>query len=298
MIHIVDLHFLDIEQTIAAYIVETSAGPVIVETGPFSVYPNLDRGISNLGFRASDVEHVLLTHIHFDHAGAAWALAEAGATVYVHPAGYKHLLDPSRLYGSAKRIYGDQMEVLWGAMEPIPADQLVAVEDKTELVIGDTTFIAHHTPGHASHHIAWQLEDVCFTGDVAGVCINNGPVVPPCPPPDIDIETWVDSILRLRKLNFSALYLGHYGPIYEINPHLDELIEILMDWARWIKKPYDAGRPIGEVVSEFQAYAANQLKAKGADAYTISQYEAANPAWMSVAGLYRYWKKREERDKE
>ena len=294
MIDIIDLHFLDFEETIAAYVVETSEGPVLIETGPFSTYPNLDRGLSYLGYRASDIEHVLLTHIHFDHAGAAWALAEAGATIYVHPAGHKHLLDPSRLYDSARRIYGDQMEVLWGEMQPIPEDQLLAVPDLAEITIGDTTFIAHHTPGHAVHHIAWQFEDVCFTGDVAGVSIAGGPVSPPCPPPDIDIEAWLASIARLRKLGLATLYLTHYGPIYNVDAHLDELEAMLSDWAAWMQKPWEAGRSAGEIVPAFQAYAAQQLRDKGLDEYAINQYEAANPAWMSVAGLMRYWKKRME----
>lgn len=296
MIHTIDLHFLDFEETIAAYVVETSDGPVVIETGPFSTYPNLDRGLSYLGYRASDVAHVLLTHIHFDHAGAAWALAEAGATIYVHPAGHKHLLDPSRLYNSAKRIYGDQMEVLWGEMQPIPADQLIAVEDLHELTIGDTTFVAHHTPGHAIHHIAWQVAEACFTGDVAGVSIANGPVSPPCPPPDIDIEAWLASITRLRKLGCNTLYLGHYGAITHVEAHLDELEIMINDWAEWMRKPWEAGRGVGELVPEFKAYAAQQLREKGLSEYAINQYEAANPAWMSVAGLMRYWKKKAEQD--
>ena len=116
MVHIIDLHF-QMDHTIASFVVETAEGPVVIETGPHSVYPQLVSGLQKLGYQPADVKHVLLTHIHFDHAGAAWAFAEQGATVYVHPRGWKHLQDPTRLYNSAKRIYQDQMETLWGDMQ-------------------------------------------------------------------------------------------------------------------------------------------------------------------------------------
>ena len=132
MIHVLDLHF-KVESAIASFLVETSEGPILIETGPHSTFEFLKKGLEKHGYQPSDVKHVFLTHIHFDHAGAAWAFAETGAKVYVHPFGYKHLLDPSKLYNSAKRIYGDEMETLWGDMKSIPEDQLFAVEDKTEI---------------------------------------------------------------------------------------------------------------------------------------------------------------------
>ncbi|MFK7925238.1 MAG: MBL fold metallo-hydrolase [Bacteroidia bacterium] len=292
MIHTLDLEF-QVPQAIAAFVIETTEGPVLVETGPHSVLPRLSAELKNLGYELGDIKHVFLTHIHFDHAGAAWALAQAGAKIYVHPRGYKHLLDPSRLYGSAKRIYGDMMETLWGLMEPIPADQLEAVEDEREIQVGEHTFKALHTPGHASHHIAWQLGEIIFAGDVAGCKIDGGPVVPPCPPPDINIEQWVDSINILRAQQPKQLYLTHFGPIDTVTTHLDELEAMLHDWANWIKPHYEAGKKPEEVVSEFQAYANQQLMAAGLDEQGAARYEAANPSYMSVAGLMRYWHKKE-----
>jgi glyoxylase-like metal-dependent hydrolase (beta-lactamase superfamily II) len=291
MIHVIDLHF-QTAQTIAAFVVETSAGPVLVETGPHSVFESLRAGLATIGYQPSDIQHVLLSHIHFDHAGAAWALAELGATIYVHPAGYQHLQDPTKLYQSAKRIYGDAMESLWGDMRVIEAEHLVAVDHRQVITVGDHRFQAWHTPGHASHHIAWQTSEAIFTGDVAGVRIGNGPAMPPCPPPDIFLEAWFDSIDTLRQLAPARLYLTHFGPVEEVSAHLDQLQHGLRTWADWMKPAFEAGRSPEEVTPEFQAYVAEELRLAGLDAAGVAQYEAANPAWMSVAGLLRYWKKR------
>lgn len=293
MIQVFDLHFKT-DQTIAAFLVETSAGPILVETGPHSVFEHLREALAEHGYQPEDIQHVFLSHIHFDHAGAAWAFAEQGATVYVHPAGYRHLQDPTKLYQSAKRIYGDEMESLWGDMRIIPEDRLVSVADEQVIQVGEQSLQAWHTPGHASHHIAWQLGEAIFTGDVAGVRIGDGPVVPPCPPPDVFLEAWFDSIQTLRKLAPQALYLTHFGRVEDVGQHLDQLEAILRSWADWMKGPFEAGRDPQEVTPEFQAYVAEQLRDAGLDEAGVAQYEAANPSWMSVAGLMRYWKKRED----
>lgn len=293
MVHILDLNFFT-DSAIAAFVIETSAGPVLVETGPHSVFPQLEAGLQKLGYKAEDIRHVFLTHIHFDHAGAAWAMAEKGATIYVHPFGWKHMLNPEKLYNSAKRIYQDQMETLWGEMHPIPEEKLIAVEHQQEIRVGDTTFIAHHTPGHANHHIAWQTGDIVFTGDVAGCKISGGPVVPPCPPPDIDIEKWNESLDLLESLKPSELYLTHFGPVSEIQEHIAELRVNLNNWAEWIRIRWEQGKTAQEITPDFQKYAAKQLEDAGLDEAAILKYEAANPAWMSVAGLIRYWSKKNE----
>jgi len=293
MIHTLDLQFLDIPQAIASFLVETSEGPVLVETGPYSTYSNLQQAVNKVSFDLADIQHVLLTHIHFDHAGAAWALAQQGATVYVHPFGVRHLANPQKLWESAKRIYQDEMERLWGEMQPIAEDQLQAVANRTKLTFGDTTILAHHTPGHAVHHIAYQLDDVVFTGDVGGVQINGGLVEPPCPPPDVHVEDWRQSIELLRDLSPKAMYLTHFGRVDNVDGHLNQLEAQLLDWANWIKEKMRTGQSAEQLTPQFQQYVAGQLRDYGADDSTIQQYEVANPSWMSVAGLMRYWKKKE-----
>ncbi len=289
-IHSIDLNFQNAKQAIAAFLLESADGLVLIETGPESTFQYLEEGIQKLGFEISNVKHVLLTHIHFDHAGAAWRLAALGAKIYVHPIGAPHLESPEKLYNSAAKIYGDTMQVLWGEMKPISRDKLIAVDHLEKLMLGNLEFQALHTPGHAVHHIAWKFGDIIFTGDVAGVKIADGPVVPPCPPPDINIEAWLQSIDLLQSQNPSMLYLTHYGKIQEIDSHFSGLKAILANWAAWIKPYFDQEADQKEVIPEFMKHTQKQLLEAGCDSNLIQVYEYANPSWMSVAGLYRYWK--------
>ena len=206
MIKTIDLLFQGMVETIAAYVLETEEGPVLFETGPHSTLPILESGLKDLGYTTKDVRHVFLTHVHLDHAGRAWYFAEQGAKVYVHPKGVKHLHSPERLMASAARIYKDMMDQLWGEMKAIPLDHLLSTEDLALIKIGEHEIIGHHTPGHAVHHIAWQIGKDLICGDVGGIKIKDGPVVPPCPPPDINVEDWQESISRLRSLNPERLH--------------------------------------------------------------------------------------------
>lgn len=292
MIHTIDLHFQELTGNIAAFLVETSAGPALVETGPHSTLPSLIAGIQKAGYQAEDIQHVFLSHIHLDHAGAAWWFAQQGAQIHVHPRGSKHLASPERLMDSARRIYQDEMDTLWGQMNPIPADQITEVAHEAAFTIGDQIFKAWHTPGHAVHHIAWQLGENLFTGDVAGVAIAGGIVVPPCPPPDINIEDWHASTQLLRSLTVQRFYLTHFGPVEDLGPHLDQLDERLDRWANWMKPHFEAGNAVAEITPAFQQMVEQELIEGGIDAKGLAQYEAANPSWMSVAGLLRYWKKK------
>jgi glyoxylase-like metal-dependent hydrolase (beta-lactamase superfamily II) len=156
-IHTIDLHFMGVEKSIAAFAVEGPEGIVLIECGPYSTISHLEDGLKNVGIALADIKHLFLSHIHFDHAGAAWALAASGTMVYVHPVGLPHLAAPDKLYNSARQIYGDQMDVLWGKMEAIPAEQLYAPADGEVIAAGGLRFKAIYTPGHATHHIAWEV---------------------------------------------------------------------------------------------------------------------------------------------
>lgn len=290
--HIIDLNFLGEQDTIASFLIPTSVGVVLIESGPHSTFQALTARIEALGYTVSDIKHVLLSHIHFDHAGAAWCFAEKGATIYVHPAGAKHLASPEKLYNSAKMIYGDDMERLWGLMQPISETQLYAPSHGEAITIGDTTFHAWHTPGHAVHHIAWQMEDTLFTGDVAGVKIDSGKVVPPCPPPDINIEDWQASIALMKSLPIKNLVLTHFGRITNVTQHLIDLEAELLAWANWMKPYYEKQMPQSDIIPLFQQFVAERLTAAGIADKDLPKYEKANPAFMSVAGLMRYWHKK------
>ena len=227
-IHTIDLNFQHENEAIATYLIETEQGPILVDPGPYSTFENLKAGIEALGWRVIDIENILITHIHFDHAGAAWKFTEHGATVFVNPIGLPHLKNPEKLWESAKMIYGDNMDSLWGEMKPIDEEFLVGLSDGQSVEFGDAVFETIYTPGHAVHHNAYVLDDVIFTGDVAGVKIENGPVVPPCPPPDINIELWKESIAKLRKLNAKGIYPTHYGYHENVDEHFNQL-EIVLD---------------------------------------------------------------------
>lgn len=292
-IKIIDLKFFDQSDVIAAFLVETSEGPVLIESGPYSTFPSLKKGLAKHGYEPEDIKHVFLTHIHLDHAGAAWWFAQHGAKIYVHSRGYKHMHDPSRLMESATRIYGSMMDTLWGQMKAIPAELLISVEHEESITIGDCTFQSWHTPGHAVHHIAWQLGENLFSGDVGGVKINGGPVVPPCPPPDIQVEDWKSSIAIIKGLDIKNMYLTHYGLVENVNEHLEELESRLVKWAEWMLPHFKNDTPQKDITPLFQEMTKAELIENGVtEDIHLGQYEAANPSSMSVAGLMRYWKLR------
>ena len=291
MINIIDLNFLGHRETIAAFLIESTEGPVLIETGPHSTLDTLKKGIESAGYAFEDVKHVFLSHIHLDHAGCAWAFSQHGARIYLHPFGERHMANPEKLLASAKMIYQDDMDRLWGTLKPIPQTQLRVVEDNEVVKIGRTRLRALFTPGHAVHHIAWQMGEVLFSGDVAGVKIGDGIVVPPCPPPDIHVPDWKRSLKLIRDKRFDALYLTHFGKVEDVKGHLRELQGRLDNWANWIQPYWEQGVDQKEVLPQFQEYVEKQLVAGGVTGVDLDRYESANPSWMSVAGLYRYWRK-------
>ena len=291
MIHVLDLNFIDTPEAIAAFVITTEDGPVLVETGPYSTLPRLRKALAELDIAAEDIRHVLLTHIHFDHAGAAWWFARQGAKIYLHPRGKRHLQAPERLWESAKRIYQDDMERLWGRIEGIAEEQLYTPEDGEVLQIGGVAIEAIYSPGHAVHHIAWRVGEYIFTGDVGGVKVSGGPVVPPCPPPDIHLEDWLESIGRLREKQPRRLYLTHFGPVENTDRHLAELERRLRTYVDWMEPYAKADQHPTEILPAFVAFVKKDLEAAGLNEAELQAYEVANPPWMSVAGLLRYWKK-------
>lgn len=294
-IHILDLHFLEERHAIGAFLINSSKGLVLIETGPETTFDYLCKGIEEVGYHWKDLKHVFLTHIHFDHAGAAWKFAAEGAKIYVHPIGLPHLENPERLWKSAAQIYGGDMDRLWGNMQPIDRAQLVSAEDGARFDFGNFEVKVIYTPGHASHHNAYQIGDVVFTGDVAGVKIGDGPVVPPCPPPDIDIELWKQSIDKLRSVNPRVLYLTHFATQEDPFQLFNDLELMLDNWSRYIKTFYDKQVPNEQIIPEFKEYTYSQLREQGVTEEEIQIYEYANPSWMSVSGLMRYWKLKEQK---
>ncbi|MGA2010793.1 MAG: MBL fold metallo-hydrolase [Solirubrobacteraceae bacterium] len=274
MSRVIDLMHLGRARVIACW----QVGDVLVDPGPSSCLPVL---LDALG--AERPAAVLLTHIHLDHAGATGSLVARwpDLRVYVHERGARHLVDPSRLYDSASRLYGDDMERLWGEMLPVPADHLEVLSGG-ERIHGDRFEVAY-TPGHASHHVSYLHEGTAYVGDVGGVRIRPTTMtIPPTPPPDIDIEAWHESIARIRAWHPTRLAMTHFGEGGDPEQQLDELGARLDEWSALAR---DGGR------DRFIATVRERILSDGDPDLAVT-YQQAAPVEQLYAGYERYWSKR------
>ena len=274
----IDVRHLGRERVICCWRV----GDVLVDPGPESSLETLVEALGGEAPRA-----LLLTHIHLDHAGAAGAIVRRWpeVEVYVHERGAPHLLDPSKLLASAERLYGDEMERLWGEVVAVPGERLRALSGG-ETVEG---FRVAYTPGHASHHVCYLHEETgrAFVGDVAGVHIGDGDLVlPPTPPPDIDLEAWNDSLSRIAEWHPESLGITHFGVVDEPFERLAVMRDRLAAW--------------GTLARELDAQAFEEhIRAEIDDAVdpeTAAAYLQAVPPEQQWHGLARYWLKRKERN--
>jgi glyoxylase-like metal-dependent hydrolase (beta-lactamase superfamily II) len=271
-----DLRHLGRERVIAAYLVHTEDGLALNDCGPTTCVPELKARLAERGLELSDVRHLLLSHIHLDHAGAAGVLVREHPELQVHVSeiGAPHLIDPSRLEASARRLYGDEFDTLWGELVPVPEGNVVVVDTR---VIGLECF---PSPGHASHHVCYLDGDgTLYAGDAAGVRIlPSSFVLPPTPPPEVDLEAWAITLDEIERRSPERLALIHFGVAEDPQRHLGELRERLERWSERVRD--------GASEEQFDELAAADL---GADRET---YQQAMPFWQSYAGLKRYWEKR------
>ena len=305
-IHVLDTRQLGHTGIVAATALETNDGIALFDTGPESTFGNVISELRNAGFDIDDVRHVFLSHIHFDHAGAAWRLAELGATIYVHPRGAPHLIDPAKLVESAKRIFGADMDRLWGKIAAVPKERVKILEDNDVVRVAPFEIRAIATPGHASHHHVYHWDDNVFGGDVAGVRIGNGPPIPPFVPPELHIESWRESIAKIRKLNATNLYLPHFGKVNgSIPEHLDLLDERVARWSEWFREKIRTGTTEEQLRPEFAALEHSEIETLSSTLNSqlstsslvtghsplVTSYEAADPSHMAPPAAIRYWKK-------
>lgn len=290
---LLDLHFQSTPGVVGAYLITGSDGHTLLETGPGSTLPSLERAVHASGARFEEITQLVVTHIHLDHAGAAGTLLRRlpDARLFVHPLGAKHMIDPAKLLASATRIYGGRMDRLWGAFEACPPDRVVTLEDGDEIACGARTLTALHTPGHAVHHIAFHDADAgsIFTGDVGGVRIPGTlQVRPPTPPPDIDVEYWHASIDRLRALEPRTLDLTHFGRFHDPGRHFDDLLYRLDDWTTWVDDRLRDGFSRSEMATALRLRSDAEIAEDGDVTATAAAFELATPADMTVDGLVRY----------
>jgi glyoxylase-like metal-dependent hydrolase (beta-lactamase superfamily II) len=272
-----DLRHLGHERVIGCYLLETEDGLALQDCGPANCVPELKARLAERGLDLRDLRHLLLSHIHLDHAGATGVLVREHPDLQVHVSevGAPHLIDPERLERSARRLYGDDFDRLWGELAPVPAENVHIVGER---VLGLECF---PSPGHASHHVCFLDGDgTLYAGDAAGVRIRpSALVLPPTPPPELDLEAWEYTIDAIAVREPRRLALIHFGAADDVRPHLEQLRLRLREWAERVRE--------GATEEEFEASAAADLGPERAP------YEQAMPFWQSYAGLKRYWEKRE-----
>ena len=272
----IDLFHAGNARSVGVYLLDTSQGLALHDCGPTSCIEALKRGLAARGHELGDVKHLLLSHIHLDHAGAAGTLVREHPELQVHVSeiGAPHLVDPSRLERSARRLYGETFDELWGELAPVPEANVHVAADR---VLGLECFPA---PGHASHHVCYFDGETLYAGDAAGVRIQpHRSVLPPTPPPETDVEGWYRTLEQVERRAPERLALIHFGVADDVSRHLAELRRRLDIWTRRVEE--------GTSEEEFVADARADLPPEEAD-----DYDRAMPFWQSYAGLKRYWETR------
>jgi glyoxylase-like metal-dependent hydrolase (beta-lactamase superfamily II) len=269
---VIDLLHQGLDRVIGAWAIDG----VVVDPGPEPCVETLLDGLGGEAPRA-----LLLTHIHLDHAGASGALVRRfpSLPVYVHETGAPHLADPSKLLASAERLYGDEMEPLWGEVVPVPEGNLRPLRGGEEV----EGFRVAHAPGHAVHHVAFLDERTgdAYVGDVAGVRIPDADLVlAPTPPPEIDLDAWQRSLDLVADWSPRSLRLTHFGEVEAVAEHLAAIRESLERWAE-VAKSGDRDRFLSEVE-----------EATAAAGEAAARYRLAVPPEHMWLGLERYWRKR------
>jgi glyoxylase-like metal-dependent hydrolase (beta-lactamase superfamily II) len=292
---LIDLQFQGEQHVVAAYLVRGFQRSILIESGPGSTIDALVAGIRKTGIDVGDLTDVYVTHIHLDHAGAAGLLAAMNPNlkVHTHPFGAAHVVDPSKLIASATRIYGDQMDRLWGAWAPIDESRVIPIEDGETIDLGGRILTAHFTPGHARHHVAYLDNESgdLYTGDVAGVHIPGaGFVLPPTPPPEFDPGSWAESIALMRSLNPLRLLPTHFGPVANPGERLSELETELARFVEIGEESFAAGEEQAQLTARLQAETAAHVDPGNAE--LVARLELASPSYMAAMGLSRYLTKR------
>jgi glyoxylase-like metal-dependent hydrolase (beta-lactamase superfamily II) len=294
----VDLNFLGRPSIIATAILQAATGVALVDPGPSTTIPTLKAALERKGIAFRDVRQLLLTHIHLDHAGATGSLVRENPQleVFVHERGAPHLIDPAKLLASASRLYGGDMERLWGDVRPVPAERIRVLQGGETITAGGRELRVAYTPGHASHHVSYfdPSSRVAFVGDTAGIRRGAGTyVMPPTPPPDIDLDAWRESERRILAWDPDTLFLTHFGPVHGARTHFQQLMSRLNEWSAVVQRLIRADMPEEERQQHFVDEALLDLRRSVGDQES-EQYNRSGRLDYSWQGLARYWRKRGE----
>ena len=293
----VDLQFRGSPRVIASPVLTGPDGVTLIDPGPTSCLPALEAGLRDRGLSLRDVRTILLTHIHLDHAGASGTILERvpAVRVYVHDVGAPHMADPAKLLASATRLWGDQMDALWGPFLPVPKSQVTALTGEERLDVAGRTLQVAYTPGHAKHHVSFLDEQsgMAYVGDTAGIRVAGDYTFAPTPAPDIDIDAWHRSLDRIEAWQPVSLFLAHFGPITPARAHLARYRPALTAQAELVRDLMKSGRSEEEQIRAFveQMRTATRQALPEPDARAT---ELAAPFDQLWRGLERYWRKKEQ----
>jgi glyoxylase-like metal-dependent hydrolase (beta-lactamase superfamily II) len=298
MVTALDLDFLGRPGAIATGLLEGSGGLALVDPGPASTLDALGAELARHGHRLADIDTVLITHIHLDHSGAVGVLVRENprVRVYVHRRGAPHVVDPSKLITSASRLYGEHMNRLWGEILPVPAENVHALDGGEVLQVAGVEVRVAYTPGHAVHHVSYfeTSDGTAFAGDTGGIRV--GPpllVLPPTPPPDIDLEAWDASLALIRAWTPQRIFITHFGGFGQPLEHLADLEERLHDMAGTVRTLLlDRGLDDEQRQRRFADRMAAIFRERLPDENWVQRYDAAVPVEHCWQGLARYWQKR------
>jgi glyoxylase-like metal-dependent hydrolase (beta-lactamase superfamily II) len=293
----IDLDFLGTPGIIATAILQGPSGVALIDPGPSTTLANLTSALARKGIGIEDVRQVLLTHIHLDHAGGTGALVRENPAidVFVHERGARHMVDPAKLMSSATRLYGADMERLWGDFLPVPQERIRVLAGDETISVGGRELQVAYTPGHASHHVSYfdPSSRVAFVGDTAG--IRRGDrlfVMPPTPPPDIDLEAWRASERRILAWDPDTLFLTHFGPFHGARLHFTDLAERLALWSGMVRRLLaDPALDDQQRLQAFVEAALLELR-RHVGEQEAEKYSRAGRLDYSWQGLSRYWMKK------
>jgi glyoxylase-like metal-dependent hydrolase (beta-lactamase superfamily II) len=294
----VDLEFLGVPEIIATAVLHGAAGVALIDPGPATTLDHLRLSLRRKSMAIADVRQILLTHIHLDHAGATGALVRENPAidVFVHERGAPHMIDPSKLLASATRLYGADMDRLWGDFLPVPAARVRVLKGEERIRAGGRDLEVAYTPGHASHHVSYfdPSSRIAFVGDTAGVRRpGRDYVMPPTPPPDIDLDAWAISEDRILAWEPDTLFLTHFGPFHAPRLHFQEMMDRLARWSHIVRRLLaDAALDEEARLGAFMSEALLDLKRKVGPA-EAEQYNRAGRLDYSWQGLSRYWRKKD-----
>jgi glyoxylase-like metal-dependent hydrolase (beta-lactamase superfamily II) len=296
---IIDLNFLGVREAVGLYLLQGNNELALVDSGPSSCLPALREFLASRGLKLSDISALLLTHIHFDHAGATGTLVKENPNlkVYVHELGAKHLKDPARLLSSATRLYGDALQQMFGEFLPVPRENIHELIGGESIRAAGRQIEVAYTPGHASHHVSYfdQSTGAAFTGDTTGMRLPGYEIVAPLtPPPDIDLAAFTESLAEIERRRPTQLLLPHFGAYNNVGEHLQATREVLYAWTErtWTimkNNPEESVR-----IEKFATQAEEEFRAKLPNEEIIARYNTVAMPQLSWYGLERYWRKRIE----